>query len=91
MDNNKIDSRLDLLDQIQKVEAPLFLLTRIKQKINSAESVFFSPKLTWAFIVILILVLMLNATIMIKKMNEDRNAKSIVEAMHLLPDNSLYK
>ena len=89
MNNDKID-KLDLLDQIQRVEAPPFLLTRIKEKIETKASKFFSPKLTWTLLAILFIVVMLNASIMIKRINEVRNDNSLVETMHLLPNNSLY-
>ena len=89
MNNDKID-KLDLLDQIQHVEAPPFLLTRIRQKIETKASKFFSPKLTWTLLAILFVVLMLNASILIERMNEAGNDKNLVEVLHLLPNNSLY-
>lgn len=91
MNKNRIESHIDLLSQINKVEAPPFLLTRINQKLQSESSQFFSPRITRLIIAIFFLVLILNISLLVRNSNESDSGKSIAESMHLLPTNSLYK
>ncbi len=84
---------LDILEEIQQTEAPPFLLTRIRQKINGLHTSGFSPRLTWSLGISLLTVLLINAAVLMKQSGHSHeNAGSHVAVfMHLVPDNSLYK
>ncbi len=84
---------IDLLEQIKKVDAPPFLLTRIKQKIENAQQASFSKGLSWSLVISLCMMLLLNIAVMIKYTNSTTSMQhaTIAAAMNLLPTNSLYE
>ena len=84
---------LDLLGQIQSVEAPPFLLTRIRQRIDEAQQAGFSPRLIWSFGVSLLVLLCLNVAVILKQSPATRtdSYNNLAVSMNLVPDNSLYK
>ncbi len=84
---------IDLLEQIKKVDAPPFLLTRIKQKIENIQQASFSKGLSWSLVISLCMMLLLNIAVMIKYTNSTTSMQhaTIAAAMNLLPTNSLYE
>ena len=80
-----------MLEQIQKVDAPPFLLTRIKQKIENTRSSNFSPYLAWSLGVSFVLVLLLNIGVLLSKTTETKSTNNIANTMDLLPKNTLYR
>jgi hypothetical protein len=79
---------IDMLGQIQKVDAPPFLLTRIKQKIENTHNSNFSPRLAWSLAMAVVLVLLLNLGVIISKTS---HTDSLADTMNLLPKNTLYR
>lgn len=81
-------TNIDMLGQIQKVDAPPFLLTRIRQKIENARNSNFSPRLAWSLFTAVVLVLLLNLGVVISKTSDTDN---LADTMNLLPKNTLYR
>lgn len=82
---------LELLDQIQKVEAPPFLMTRIRQKIDAAAANQIPGSWVWSLGLSFILVMGLNIAIIVNNMQVPATDDNIVNTMNLSPDNALYK
>ncbi len=91
MNSNNKKLSLDLLGQIHKVDAPPFLFTRIKQRIENTCTSRFSLKLTWSIGLSFILVLALNFMVINKRIHQIRSDNTLVNTFNLMPDNSLYK
>jgi len=88
-----MNNPIDLLEQIKKVDAPPFLLTRIKQKIENAQQASFSKGLSWSLVISLCMMLLLNIAVMIKYTNTTTSIQdsTLAAAMNFLPTNSLYE
>ena len=88
-----IDQKLEQLKQVQQVEAPPFLLTRIRQRIDNMHNAEAPVKWRWAFVAVGMLLLVLNLS-MFLKVNNDRKQKPGIEnyinAMHLSTSNDIY-
>jgi len=82
---------LELLEQIQKVEAPPFLFTRIQQRILNASLSEFSPRLTWTISLSFLLVLIINFAVMTQRVKQTNTNPDLVETFQLMQNNSLYK
>lgn len=81
----------DVLDLINKVDAPPFLLTRIKQKIESSANKV-SPVVLWTTCISVCLVFIVNIyAISDTGKHKNDTAHSLAEAMNLYPNNSLYE
>lgn len=91
-----IDNKLDLLKQIKAVDAPPFLLTRIRQQIDNLNNVEAPVKWKWAFAVSAVLISALNISILFtsndKTVVTDKAAgiESVVSSMNLTNTNQLY-
>ncbi len=91
-----IDNKLDLLKQIKEVEAPLFLLTRIKQQIENLGNVEAPVNWKWAFAVSAVLILTLNISILFKSndttevIGKSGGIENVVKSMNLTTTNQLY-
>ena len=79
-----------MLEEIKKVDAPEFLLTRIHQKIKDVEINKFSLHLVWTFAASLILLLVLNIIIINDGNKVKRKEVNLAEKFHLTPTNSFY-
>lgn len=66
-----IDNKLDELKRIKQVDAPPFLLTRIRQQIQNLGEVEAPVKWKWAFAATSVLILALNISILIKSSRND--------------------
>jgi hypothetical protein len=89
-----IDNKLYLLKNIKKVDAPPFLLTRIKQQIDNLSNVEAPVKWKWAFALTSVIIMMLNVTIFLKS-NESSEKKTtgvenVINGMNLSTKNDLY-
>lgn len=88
-----IDNKLDVLKEIKEVDAPPFLLTRIRQQIQSLQDAPAPVKWKWAFAVSTILVLALNISILFKSTDTQTTKpgiENVVKSMNLSSSNSLY-
>ncbi len=88
-----IDNKLDLLKQIKEVDAPPFLLTRIRQGIDNLHNAEAPVKWKWAFAIISIFLLLLNLSIFFKTpatTNKKAGIESLVTTLNLSTSNSLY-
>jgi hypothetical protein len=89
-----VDTKLDLLKQIKKVDAPPFLLTRISQHIHNFNNTRVPLKWKWTFTLTSIVVIALNLSIYFKfsAATEKRTVgiESIVSSMSLSTPTDLY-
>jgi hypothetical protein len=91
MDLNK---KLDLLKQITEVDAPPFLLTRIKHQLRNVQQAEAPVKWKWAFAVTSIVILLLNISMLFTSSfsgtKKNTGIESIVRTMNLSTENDLY-
>ena len=80
-----------LLGTIQRVDAPPFLLTRIKEKIKTNPEIKIGLGWVFAGSVSLMLVLVLNVVVMSKSSVKNQQTANLVASMNLVPDNTLYQ
>jgi hypothetical protein len=92
--NMNIDNKLDLLKQIKEVDAPPFLLTRIRQRINNSGNAEAPVKWKWAFALTSIVIMMLNGTIFLKSTvtseKKTTGVENVINGMNLSTKNDLY-
>ena len=82
---------LDIFNQIQAVETPPFLLTRIKQRIQEQKEAIFAPRLAWTLGLTFLLVVGLNVAVITKhNQRQAHQSQNLAEGMNLLPNNTLY-
>lgn len=85
---DKID---EMLENIERVEAPMFLFTKIQAKINEELEPSIPLKYVWATACSLMILLMLNVwTIQNSSFETKDNIAVMVEEMDLIPSNSFY-
>ncbi len=94
-----IDNKLDALKKIRQVDAPPFLLTRIKQQIQNIGNVEAPVKWKWAFAATSVIILVLNVSILLKNadnnvqttaVGKNQSIENVVSSMHLSTTNNLY-
>ncbi|MEY4905070.1 MAG: hypothetical protein RLZZ292_2885 [Bacteroidota bacterium] len=85
-----MDKKLELLSQIETVEAPPFLFTRITQQIENERIHQFSPHVSWALGFSMVLILSLNIAVLLSS-NTPSAPTNLAQTMHLLPKNDFYK
>jgi hypothetical protein len=89
-----IDDKLDLLKNIKKVDAPPFLLTRVKQQIHNLSNVEAPIKWKWAFALTSVFIIMLNITIYFKSNiayeKKTTGVENVINGMNLSTKNDLY-
>lgn len=81
---------LQILDEIQKVEVPPFLLTRIKQQIENSSYNKFSFKLALSLSLSFIFVILLNTSIILHHKNQRHNENNFSHTFGLVSTNSIY-
>ncbi len=84
-------SPADMLEYINKVDAPPFLLTRIRQKIANATEQTIAPKWAFAAGFSLVLVVSLNIYIITAPTENKPQQANLAQTMNLIPHNSLYE
>jgi len=87
-----IDNKLDKLKNIKLVDAPPFLFTRIKERIESMGNAPVSTKWKLAFVLAALLILALNTGIVFQSSGREKksNITDVVGAMQLSPSNDFY-
>lgn len=91
MNKKKMEFNLDILKQIQKVEVPPFLFTRIQQQIDNGYSLKFSKRLAWSLGISFLIVLIMNAAVLTYGTKKAGRSNDLAQEMGLMPKNSLYK
>jgi hypothetical protein len=84
-----VNNNLELLSQIETVEAPTFLLTRIKQQIENERVNQFSPRVSWVLGFSMVLILSLNIAVLLSS-NTPSVPTNLAQKMELLPQNNFY-
>jgi len=87
-----IDKKLDLLRKIQSMDEPPFLLTRIRQRIQSLELSPAPRSWKWALVLTGAAIVVLNLGIILKTANTAKNSsiETIAISMNLSSGNNLY-
>jgi hypothetical protein len=89
-----IDKKLDLLKRIKEVDAPPFLLTRIRQKIQNLADVEAPVKWKWAFALASVVMLVLNISVLVKSSAvspvKKPGIENVINSMNLSSANDLY-
>jgi hypothetical protein len=87
-----IDNKLDKLKNIRQADAPPFLFTRIKERIDSIGDTQVSPQWKFAFIVTALLILALNTGVLVQSSGkENKNSiNEVVSSMQLSSLNDFY-
>jgi hypothetical protein len=88
----KIDNRLDKLKNIQRVDAPAFLFTRIKQQIENLAQAPAPARWRFAFVSVAIILLILNMAVLIRSSRIEKRSgvEQVINSMHLSSSNDLY-
>jgi hypothetical protein len=89
MKNMKNIDPINALDNIQKVDAPEFMLTRIYAKLDSLTEIEVKPTIAWSLIGTFALVVVINAFVMVKS-NKTNGTQNIVTEMGMEVNNSIY-
>lgn len=79
------------LENIKQVEAPLFLFTRIQQRIQNEFDNHVSMKLVYSIAASFVILLSINAFTMFQQNLSSKEEANIAQAFQLMPDNNLYK
>ncbi len=87
-----IDNQINKLSEIQQVEAPAFLLTRIKQQIANTQNQSAPAKWKLAFVLGAIVLLVLNVSVFFNfnKTQNSNTIESVISSMSLNNNNQLY-
>jgi hypothetical protein len=87
-----IERKLDKLKKIGRAEVPPFLLTRIRQSIDSMNEAPVSVKWKFAFVTTAIILLALNISLLQKSSNMTKTAKveQVINSMQLSSLNDFY-
>ena len=86
-----MENELNILDQVQKVSAPPFLLTRIQQRIRNKKESQFSPTISWVLSLSLAIIVVVNGAVLTNMIIASKQEKTLLQSMNLLPQNELYK
>ncbi len=83
----------DIFQHIKKVDAPDFLWEAINHKINAYPKENFSNKTTRKLILAGVMLILLNSLLVGQYIHSSResNRESIINKLHLIDDESLYK
>ena len=87
-----IDHKLDALKKIKQVEAPPFLLTRIKQQIRNLENAPAPVKWRWAFVVSAVVIITLNLSVFFSSniTSKSNGIETVISTMQLSNTITLY-
>ena len=86
-----MNEHLDILDKIQRVDAPPFLYTRITQRIESEKFEKISYKKVWAIASVFLVILSVNIAIVVNNPSESNAKTEFAQSMNLISNNTLYK
>jgi hypothetical protein len=79
------------IENIQSVEAPPFLYTRIQQRIKNEQAARMPGKMTWAVGLSFLLILCINIGAVVSASRADHAASNLVKTLNLMQDNTIYK
>lgn len=88
-----IDKKLEALQQIRDVDAPPFLITRIREKIQALQPDFINIKWKWTFAVLSVIVLTINVALVLKmtsRQNNSAKVEDMITTLHISSSNQLY-
>nr|WP_294893971.1 hypothetical protein [uncultured Pedobacter sp.] len=88
-----MESKLDLLSKIEKVDAPPFLYTQILQKIESRKQIEISLVKQWSLAIAFILLIILNVSVLMNNSTakqSDKQTENLANGLGLITNNSLY-
>jgi hypothetical protein len=92
MKRNEENESLALLDQIERVDAPPFLLTRIQQQVSAVRAAEVSPAMVWSAGLVTVLVLVLNVWVLTgRNTNEPASGITSENFSMFFPKNSIYE
>ncbi len=89
MEQNNIDNYLKPLENIRQVDAPPFLYTRIKKKIEDETRIRVPVKIAWGLTSACCLLLLFNIYVVVHEYSHRKN--DLVQQFQLMHDNNLYK
>jgi len=90
MTNKQLNDHLDKLDQIQHLDPPPYLFTRIQQKIQTSEDNKFSTKISRALAFSFFFILILNLYMITSIETRSVTVNNSEDTFNLLPHNNLY-
>lgn len=73
------------LDSITRLEAPPFLLTRIRQKIDESSRTRISPRFQWVIGITAVLFLALNTVAILKVTQNTKSTPVLAQGMNVVP------
>lgn len=79
----------DLLEKVQRVEAPPFMMTRIQARINTIQSEVVKPVFAWSLLGLVAIILLVNL-LALKQYRNSQDQEDLVQMMDLAPQNNLY-
>ena len=82
---NHTHDDLSPLDSITRVEAPPFLLTRIRQKIDESNRTRISPTFQWVIGITAVLFLALNTVAILKVTQNTKSTPVLAQGMNVVP------
>ncbi len=80
-----------LLGKLQRIDAPPFLLTRIKEKIKTEPEIKVGMGWVLAGGMSLIMMLIMNVAIINRDSVKHPKTQNLIESMNLAPENTLYQ
>lgn len=86
-----IDKKIEILSEIKRVEAPVFMDTRIRQKLLNAKKNDFSPRMSWVVSCAMVLIVAVNGVILFTPDKPEKTQSNLAQSLNLLPQNELYK
>lgn len=86
-----IDEKLEILAKIQSVAAPVFLETRINQKLANLKNNNFSLPMSWALGFSLALLVSINVLILSDAQTKEQEQANIAKSFNLSLQNELYR
>ncbi|NQW42830.1 MAG: hypothetical protein HQ463_05300 [Bacteroidetes bacterium] len=89
----EMENKLNILEQIQKVEANPYLFNKIENRINQQITNFISLKLSWSLGFLFLLVFAVNILVIKNqgRKNEQISISKVAKALHLNTNNNLYE
>lgn len=81
--------KLELLEKIQKVEAPPYLLTRIEQKIRNQQQTI-GTNWIWGIGLVCCMVFILDFSLLLPIKSDSTSESNLSETLHINPNNQLY-
>ncbi|MFN8360142.1 MAG: hypothetical protein U0264_09535 [Candidatus Kapaibacterium sp.] len=82
---NHTPDDLTPLDRIARVDAPPFLLTRIRQRIDESNRTRISPPFQWVIGITVILFLAINTIAILKVTQKTESTPVLAQGMNLVP------